>query len=284
MTDSRQPKVFIGLPVFNEGRFIDETLNSLRATTYPNIEILISDNASTDDSLEICKTHAAADPRIRLHCFDTNKGAAVNASHVLAMSDGDYFMWGSAHDLWSEDLISKCVAQLEAHPGAAVAYAPTKWIDADGKEFGLESGAYDTRGMKSIGRFFSAFWGNMHPILGVIRMSYIKEIPRIQSCVGTDLLVLTELALKGDFLYVPDALWSRRETRGGETFKQKLVRYKSKEFGLVDSFFGRFFPLLQLPWELLRVVLRARISLAEKMALLLVLFPSFIARYVEGGR
>ena len=284
MTDNRQPKVFIGLPVYNEGRFIDETLNSLRALNYPNVEIFISDNASTDDSLKICKTHAAADPRIRLHCFETNMGAAVNVDHVLAASDGDYFMLGSAHDLWSENLISRCIEELESHPDAALTYAATKWIDPDGEEFDRESGAYDTRGMGSIGRFFSAFWGNMHPVMGVIRSKYIKEIPRVQSCVGTDLLVLTELALKGDFLYVPDAVWSRRETRGGETFKQKMARYKSKEFLLVSTYYSRFFPFLQLPWELLRIVLRANINLAEKTALLLALLPCFVARYVEGGR
>ena len=284
MSEAPGPRVSIGLPIYNEGRFLAETLESLLGQTHRNIEIVLSDNASTDDSRSIYEPLAEADPRIKVHRFEENQGVTVNSTLVLELAEGDYFMWASGHDLWTPDLVEKCVEALERNPDSVLAYADSRWIDHTGALMEHESGNYDTRGLNSIGRFFTAFWGNMHPVLGIIRLSSIREIPTIHGIPGADLLVLTELALKGDFLFISDAEWSRRETRGGETYQQKVERYKSGDFKLVTSRFDQLFPLVRLPWELIRLVLRARISIAEKFAIVLVLLPSFIARYVEGGR
>lgn len=284
MSEAQLPKICIGLPIFNEAKYLEQTLQSLLGQTYPNIEIIVSDNASTDESAQICKQYATKDPRLSFYSYAENRGVTVNSTRVLELASGDYFMWASGHDLWSEDLIEKCVGALEVHPDATIAYAASQWVDGNGRQMELESGVYDTRGMGSIGRFFTVFWGNMHPVLGVIRMSSIKSIPKIHGCVGADLLVLAELALQGDFIFVPDALWTRRETRGVESYAEKIARYKSKSFSLVSSGIDKIFPLARLPWELVKTVLRSKISLAEKASILLLLLPSFIARYVEGGR
>ncbi|MCH8071418.1 MAG: glycosyltransferase family 2 protein, partial [Proteobacteria bacterium] len=184
-TDNEKPLVSLGVFLRNEGRFIRESLESLRAQDYENLEIIISDNCSTDDTEAICREFGAGDDRIKFERQETNIGATANAVWVLDRASGKYFMWASGHDLWAPDLVSKCVAALDAHPGSALAYASSIWIDADGAALNRESGWYDTRGMDAIGRFFMAFWGNLHPVLGLIRTEYLRDLPKIHACVGS---------------------------------------------------------------------------------------------------
>ncbi len=265
------PLVSIGVFLYNEGRFVRESLSALLQQDYPNLEIIISDNCSTDETADICRELTTGDERVRFIRQESNIGAAANSIGVLEQASGHYFMWASGHDLWSANLVTECVKVLEARPTAAIAYAESCWIGAGGESLDKLSASYDTGGMNDITRFFLAFWGNMHPILGLIRMEYLRKIPKINECAGTDQIVLAELAFMGEFLLVSSARWSRRQPRNEESHKQKLRRYTGKEFRLAGSWLDRSFPLLRLPLELTRVVLRSPLSLVERTAILLAL-------------
>jgi hypothetical protein len=224
------------------------------------------------------------DARVSYERQDNNIGAAANSIRVLELANGKYFMWASGHDLWSPNLVSTCVATLEQHPGAALAYASSSWIGADGQPLEKKSGGYDTRGMGTITRFFMAFWGNLHPVLGLIRTEFLRDLPRIHACAGSDQIVLVELALRGDFIHVTEASWTRREPRGEEAHQDKIKRYTSKEFGLAGSWLDRRLPLLRLPLEQLRAVYRSRLNIVEKLAMWIALLPAFVVRYLAGRK
>jgi len=278
------PLVTVGLFVYNESPFIRDSLKSLLAQDYPNFEIIIADNCSTDDSGTICQEVAGNDPRVRYVRHESNIGAAANSIYVLEAAKGNYFMWAAGHDLWSPDLISRCVAALETCPEAAIAYASSTWIDAEGNPLDREAGWYDTRGMGQMRRFFFAFWGNLHPVLGVIRAHYLRDVPKIHACIGADQILLTELSLLGDFIHVPDTSWSRRQPRAEETHKDKVRRYTGGEFQIAGSWIDRRLPLLRLPVEQLRSLLRSRLGIFEKIAMILALFPAFLVRYIAGRK
>lgn len=282
--DDGKPLVSLGVFLRNEGRFIGESLASLRAQDYPNLEIVISDNCSTDDTEEICRRMCGGDPRVSYERQEHNIGAAANSIHVLERANGKYFMWASGHDLWSPNLVSACVAALEQHPDAALAYASSSWIDADGQLLDKESGWYDTLGMDPMLRFFMAFWGNLHPVLGLVRTEFLRDLPRIHACAGSDQIVLAELALRGGFIHVPEASWSRREPRGKEAHLDKIKRYTGKDFGLAGSWLDRRLPLLRLPLEQLRAIYRSRLSFVEKLAMWIALLPAFVVRYLAGRK
>src|SRR6266508_180906 len=94
------PLVSIGMPVFNGQRFIRQALDSLLSMDYPNFELIISDNASTDGTAEICQDYAARDRRIRFYRNAKNEGAFGNFARVLALARGNYFMWAAHDDIW----------------------------------------------------------------------------------------------------------------------------------------------------------------------------------------
>ena len=278
------PLVSIGLFAHNEGAFIRQSLQSLQAQDYPHLEIVISDNCSTDDTAEICQELSEQDDRIRFERQASNIGAAENSIRVLQRSRGKYFMWASGHDLWSRQAVSLCVNALEDRPAATVAYGPSDWVDADGSPLPRESGNYDSRGMDTMGRLFMTFWGNLHPVLGLIRADSLKSIPKLHACAGSDQIVMAELALRGEILYVPEARWSRREPRGPESHKDKIRRYTSKEFGLTGSRLDRILPLLRLPLEIVRAVWRSNLGVVGKLATTVALGPAFLVRYLAGRK
>lgn len=109
------------MPVYNEASFIAESLSSLQNQTYPNLRIVVSDNASTDGTKTIAKEMAQSDWRLGVVSGPKNVGAAANFALASAEVEADYFMWAAGHDLWSPDLVSACVAALEAKPSAVIA-------------------------------------------------------------------------------------------------------------------------------------------------------------------
>lgn len=123
------PLVTIGLPVYNGARSLSDALDSLLATQYPNVELVISDNASTDATPDICRAYAARDPRIRVVTQPVNRGALANFRAVLKEARGSYFMWASDDDQWHPDFIGTLVAELEAHPAASIAMCATERLD-----------------------------------------------------------------------------------------------------------------------------------------------------------
>jgi glycosyltransferase involved in cell wall biosynthesis len=284
LTAEQRPLVSVGMPVHNEERFIARSIDSILAQDYPNLEFIISDNASTDRTQAICENAAKRDARIRYNRLTGNRGAADNFQRVRDLATGTYFMWASGHDLWSPNYLRGCVELLEQHPSSAVAFGCPNWGDENGNPMDRYSGWTDTRGMSPAARFFTAFWGNMHPVLGVIRARYLRECRPMHSTVGADLILLSELALKGDFVHAASASWSRREFRRETNYADKITRYTSASYGLSTSFLGKHFPLAQLPLELIRVVLGARVSRADKFCILAALIPSLPVRYVVGKR
>lgn len=278
---SSEPLVSIGMPIYNEAKFLSEALDSVISQTYTNIEIIISDNASTDDTQKLCEEYAAKHPHIQFHRQNTNLGATANFEFVVKHAKGKYFMWAAGHDIWSPNHIEECVAALEQHRGAAVAFATTEWIDAESQPHLNQTGWVDTRGRDPVARYFMIFWGNMNPVLGLIRRDYLTQIT-LRSVVGMDLLILAKLALMGDFIHAYQAKWYRREFREEQSYSEKLKRYKSSSYGLAKSFIDKNIPFARLPIELIKDVLFANVPKRIRILILLLLIPGLPVKYICG--
>ena len=91
------PRVTIGLPVYNGENYLAEAIDSILGQTFTDFELIISDNASTDRTEEICRRYAAEDDRIRYFRHDRNRGASPNYNFTVEKARGEYFKW-AAHD------------------------------------------------------------------------------------------------------------------------------------------------------------------------------------------
>lgn len=272
------------MPVRNEARFIDASLAALRAQDHPDIEIIVCDNASDDDTPSICERHAHEDPRVRFERSARNVGAIANFRRAFELARGEFFMWTAGHDLWSHDMVSACATRLQADAGASIAFAQSCWIDAEGRPLARASGWTDTRGMAPVARWMSVFWGNMHPIYGLIRSSSLRACAPMEERVGADLVLLAELALRGDFVHVSGPVWSRREFRSETAYQQKLARYASAANRIAGTPLRRRFPLLGLPLALAGTLRRVDLPRLDRYAAMLALAGALPLRYRVGRR
>ncbi|UCF93502.1 MAG: glycosyltransferase family 2 protein [Desulfobacterales bacterium] len=126
------PLVSIGLPVYNSEKTIVRALDSLLAQNYPNFEIVISDNSSTDKTAEICRQYAERDNRIKFNINPKNLGINANFYIVYKMAAGKYFMWAGSDDFWQPDFIRTLVRELESDTRAGVALCAVQRAYPDG--------------------------------------------------------------------------------------------------------------------------------------------------------
>jgi glycosyltransferase involved in cell wall biosynthesis len=126
--------VSVGVPVYNGARYLRETLDSLLAQTYPDYEIIISDNASGDETEAICRAYAARDPRVRYHRSEQNKGPFWNYKRVYELARGEYFMWNAHDDLRDPRCLSLCVEAFRRNPNAVMCCMDMTVIDENGRE------------------------------------------------------------------------------------------------------------------------------------------------------
>lgn len=206
------PLVSVGVPIFNEGKHIRQTLASLVSQDYANIEIIISDNCSTDETSWICREFAAQDGRIRYSRFDENRGAFTNFCSVLGDAAGKYFMWAAGHDLWSPELISRCVSTMERDPEIAICYGRGVRIDNEDKVLGLAPNSMDLRGMSPAERL-DQLVNNISGgdiVYGLMRLDLLKNL-ELKMGWGQDQVILAELALKGSIAHIAEPMFFWRQ-------------------------------------------------------------------------
>lgn len=118
------------MPVYNGSKYLVQALDSLLSQTWSDFELIISDNASTDDTEAICKSYASLDSRIRYFRQPENLGALANFEFLLNKAQGQFFMWAAADDIWDPQWIETLCAQIGTDKTVA-AFGELVHIDAD---------------------------------------------------------------------------------------------------------------------------------------------------------
>jgi glycosyltransferase involved in cell wall biosynthesis len=208
----RMPLVSAGIPVYQGENFLDETLRALRAQDYPNLEIVVCDNASTDRTADIVREHAAEDPRVRLIVNKENIGAAPNYNKAFEVSRGEYFAWNAHDDLSSSGFFRSGVEALRNDSDAVVAIPRSFRVDIEGnrlEEFHIPAEIHSARPHI---RFRAA--ARAHPeaiVFGLFRSDAIKRTRLHGSFAGSDRNFVAELMLHGRAAMAADSEFYLRE-------------------------------------------------------------------------
>ena len=205
------PRVSIGLPVFNGENYIEATINSILRQSFTSFELVISDNASSDQTQRICETYVAKDPRIRYYRNDTNIGPAKNFNLVVELSSGEYFKWAAHDDLLAPTFLQKCLAVLDRDPSVALSYPAARIVDENG-EFVMD---YEVR-LKTDSpsahvRFRDLLRGHScFEVFGLIRASVLRRTPLMGNYGHGDGVLLARLGLMGRFQEIDEYLFFPR--------------------------------------------------------------------------
>lgn len=213
MTESSKVKVGIGMPVYNGQQYIREAIDSIVHQTYRDWELVICDNASTDDTAAICREYAARDPRIIYHRHPQNIGGAANFNRTFELSTGTYFKWAAHDDVLEPTWLEQCVAQLEANPDAVLCQSLVKVVNDHGECLQTYNhGALGTGNARPSERL-AARLATRHcmDIFGLIRADTLHPTEPIRYHLGSDRTLLGELVLRGRFMLAPEFLFLNRE-------------------------------------------------------------------------
>lgn len=213
----RNPRVSLGMPVYNGEQYVEAALDSILAQTFTDFELIISDNGSTDATLAICRRYEAADPRITLHSHRVNRGGTWNFNFVFREARGGYFKWACHDDLMAPTMLERCVEVLDEHPDVIVSYPKTLIIDAEGRNpTPYEDGLHLMSPCPAVRLERVLFRRNprCNPALGLIRTAPLGPADPFGSYVGSDHVFLAHLALHGKYFEIPDVFAFRRDHPG----------------------------------------------------------------------
>ena len=225
------PTVGIGLPVRDGARYLAEAIEAILAQTFPDFELVISDNASSDRTPEICEAYAARDRRVRFYRQERNIGAAGNFNLVFQRSGGKYFKWAAHDDLIRPTYLARCVAALEADPDAVLCQSVLEIVDGEGEREVYDHTAFGTDRPRPSDRLGARLRARRcTEVFGVIRRDALQGTALIADHVGADRTLLLELALRGRFVGVPELLFTNRDhperfTRRNRTLHAQAAWY-----------------------------------------------------------
>ncbi|MER5375844.1 glycosyltransferase family 2 protein [Streptomyces sp. NPDC002553] len=221
------PRLSVGLPVYNGEEYLAESFDALLGQTYEDFELVVTDNASTDGTQEICREYAARDPRIRYLRLRRNIGAAPNHNYVFTQCRGELFKWASHDDLYARDLLRACVEALDERPEVVLAHADQAVVDEDGKVKVPYAYTLDTASPSAPTRFRSMlFEPGGDDFYGVIRADVLRRVKPHDSYHHADRTFVAEIGLHGPFHQVPELLYFRRDhpTRAERANPSKRAR------------------------------------------------------------
>jgi glycosyltransferase involved in cell wall biosynthesis len=211
----RRPRLSVGLVVYNGEAFLEETIRSLLLQTFTDFELIVSDNASTDETPAIVARLAASDPRLRSHIFPTNQGPAANYNQVARLATGtDYFMWSAADDVREPTFLERCVEALDRQPEAVLAYSQTTIIE-DGRSprpYDYEPDIDDSSPAERLRAllFVDHRRHGAFEIFGVMRIDVLRDVLPQGAYARSDSVILARMALRGTFVRVPEHLFLNR--------------------------------------------------------------------------
>ncbi|MEY3499564.1 MAG: putative glycosyltransferase EpsE [Bacteroidota bacterium] len=213
----RSIEITIGMPVFNDIDFIEESLKSILSQTFDNFKLIISDDGSTDGCEDICRKYAQSDHRIEYIRQPKNLGISKNMEFLLSKAETPYFMWAADDDLWSENYISKLIALLELDNDAVCAFCDYYHIDEVGKKISPQF-SFNYNRITSYSRL-NYFIKNADDGFGygVFRTKKIKDVkfpiwkwPNKKTAYNNIFPSLCFYLAKGQYLHIEEPLFFKR--------------------------------------------------------------------------
>ncbi len=267
-----EPRVTIGLPVYNGERYVREALEAVLSQTFSDFELVICDNASTDGTRHICQDVARNDSRVRYYRNPENLGAARNFNRCFTLAcPSEYFKWIAADDLITNDFLERCVDALDDDADVALAFPATVHADAEGNVIshqlradmslvdnrpGLRARRLIDYGLESADIYWTVY--------GLMRRSALEKTDLHGRYIASDQVLLFQLALTGKFVQVPEAMLIHRAHPNAWTMTtDRTPRGDALWFGGSSSS-GVVLPHWTLLGRQLRSILSSEVSVRDR--------------------
>ncbi|MBK7562185.1 MAG: glycosyltransferase family 2 protein [Chitinophagaceae bacterium] len=224
------PLVTIGLPTYNRPAGLRKALEWIAKQTYPSLEIIISDNCSTEEEVqEITAEYAAKDNRIKVFRQLENIGLENNFNFVYAQSTAPYFIWMSDDDFFEANYIAECVGFLEQNQDHVLCSGIAKYYSGDQFVFNETMFKTDQESITARVHHYFAHVQKNGNFYGVFRNKMFSNDP-IQLHVGCDWSFMARLAVLGKLTYIDTTAYHRSAEGNSQTRKKMVEKFNLTGF------------------------------------------------------
>jgi glycosyltransferase involved in cell wall biosynthesis len=259
----------IGVPVYNGERFLRPCLDSLLSQTYRDFVLVISDNASTDRTREICESYVKADARVRYHRNPVNVGLYGNFNLLLGLVRTPYVKLASADDFWAPPMLADAMEQMERDPSLVLCHPRAVLVDEDGGEIRRYEKSLQLMDDDPVVRFRRVLTelGLVNQLMGVMRTNAVRSMLPLMTQPPADSVFVAELSLHGKIMELPQFQYFRRFHEECSSWDRKS---ESHQVRLVSSGGTRRVRLAtwKYHWGLVRRVLHSPLHPGAKIKLL----------------
>lgn len=232
---SKIPTIRIGLPVYNGEKFIRKKIESVLAQTFSDYELVITDNCSNDNTLEICKEYAENDSRIKIISHKNNIGAKRNFYSSIIQSKNEFFVWTAVDDLMENTFLEKNIDQLKNNKNLVGCISKIDYYSYKGKsefdfiQLNSLSGTYD----KKIRFFLTKSSANI--IYSVFRKNQLKQ-SLVEESIGTwDSAIVLNVLKYGDINVLEEKLLKFFDEGISTTNLYNRITQEDKDMGDISS-------------------------------------------------
>lgn len=259
------PSLSVGLPVFNGERYLAQAIDSILAQTYRDFELIICDNASSDNTQAICPHYAGIDRRIRYYRNEKNIGGGNNTNMTFRLARGLYFRWAAHDDVCAPNLFARCIAVLEEDPSVVLCHPIVMEIDENGSPLRVldrNKGGSDKPHERL--RNLSCLDYNCEEIYGIARSGVLEKTDLHRNYTDSDRTLLCQLALHGKFHRISEALFFRRIHRAMSTniysdWRKRMAWFDEQNLDRIT------FPHWAQFLHYLRIIARAPLKQRERL-------------------
>ena len=276
------PLVSVGIPTYNRAESLKKTIASVINQTYSNLEIIISDNASTDSTQQVCEEFCQLDPRITYIRQPKNFGANNNFKFVLDQAEGEYFMWLGDDDQISNNFVEECLLFLIQNSDFQLCCGHAKYISNSekmrmGEEINLENEDFRLR----VTNYFNVVQYN-GSFYGIYRRFLLLNLREIlgQNIFAGDWIFLACLSIMGKVKSIDTCYIFRKDhEKEIKDYKRIISSYNIPE---------RLYPYQYIAINFLKVLLKSRlefrqISLKQKLKLSFRVLKILFVRFHHTG-
>jgi Glycosyl transferase family 2 len=209
------PSVSIGIPTYNRAGALTRAIDSVLGQTHHDLELVISDNASSDQTQEICERYAEQDSRIRYLRHQINQGPTANFNILFSECRGDHVMMLSDDDWLEPDYVDRCLTTLADEPDYALVCGTARYFRSDGilAGQGAQIQLDQRMGAQRVISYFAQEKDNNGTFYGLMPRSVLLNAAPLLNVLANDWLLVAAIAYQGPIRTLPTTAINR--TLGG---------------------------------------------------------------------
>lgn len=278
-----QASVTLGMPVYNGQRYLRAALDSVIEQDVDDLEILISDNGSTDDTAQICQHYASADSRIRYVRHAENLGGVPNLNYVIQEARAPWFKWAFYDDVLRPGYVARCLEAIRSKGSGVVgAHTQVQVIDESGEvvedrdDFAI--GADASAPHQRLANVYRKLANQLQ--FGIMSTDSLRRAGGHGSYYAADMTLLTSVLMEGPMVQVEEPLlWLRKHPAqfGNDRFSE--MRFYAK-----PGQSGKYFPWIWLNAQMVRTIVSSgqNLSVTERGRCLDALLREWTTRQWRG--